>query len=112
MSLSASQGGGTLAAAGDGAASAEGQHPEAWWDQLEDPAENWIQFVMAVQSGDPSKTRPLTIKARNSKWTMRLWMEATAEGEEEGSSEMESDGMSDSAGEEGVNWYKNKGEDE
>lgn len=62
-----------------------GPHPDSFYEGFEDPALAWIKFVVAVKSGDPSRTRPMTIAARNSNWTELLWLEATAAQEDSGS---------------------------
>ncbi len=64
-----------------------GDEPPEWKD-YEDPAVQWIQFVLACRSQDPSKVRPFMELARSSKWTMELWRLATEDFEHE---ELDSD---------------------
>ncbi len=47
--------------------------------KFEDPAAQWIQFVIACRSQDPSNVRPFMHLAKSSKWTQELWNLATQE---------------------------------
>ncbi len=54
-----------------------GMTDEEKWDGLEDPAEAWVDLVLAYRNRDLGAARKAIAMAKASKWTPQLWNEAT-----------------------------------
>ncbi len=53
------------------------------WENYEDPALKWVEFVEACRAQDPSKVRPYMLLARSSNWTLALWKLAAPHDEDD-----------------------------
>ncbi len=78
-----------------GLAQSQDTIPKKDYEEYEDPARAWIDFVTAIKSGHKNSVQAMFDQAKASHWTHDLWNDATKDPEGSDTDSLEEDWIDD-----------------